>query len=99
MFFNDQELDGRYLLSLNLSPGQFTSTYYSQTPLTFISNALPINVVKQRDVQRITFTGKISRTLAQTSLADYWQNPIRQGLVNSNVYILQLQQNFVYSAK
>ncbi|CAF1204774.1 unnamed protein product [Adineta ricciae] len=98
VFFNDQELDGRYLSSLSLSPGQFTSTFYSQTPLTFISNALPINVVKQRDVQQITFTGKISRTLAQTSLADYWQNPIRQGLVNSNVYILQLQQNFVYSA-
>ncbi|CAF4296862.1 unnamed protein product, partial [Adineta steineri] len=38
-----------------------------------------------------------SRTLAQTALIDYWQNPAKQGLTNANVYILQLQQYFVYS--
>ncbi|UJR35334.1 hypothetical protein I4U23_028095, partial [Adineta vaga] len=98
LFYNDQELDGRYLSALILSPSQFAGPYYSQIPLTYISNIVPNNIVKQRDVQQITFTGKISRTLAQASLVDYWQNPIRQGLTNSNVYILQLQQYFVYSS-
>ncbi|CAF1547561.1 unnamed protein product, partial [Adineta steineri] len=97
LFYNDQELDGRYLSALILSPTQFTGPYYSQIPLTFVSNIIPSNVVKQRDVQLITFTGKISRTLAQTALIDYWQNPAKQGLTNANVYILQLQQYFVYS--
>jgi hypothetical protein len=68
-------------------------------PLTFVSNQIPINVVKQRDVQQITFTGKISQTLAQSALIDYWQNPIRQGLINANVFIIQLQQYLVYSIK
>lgn len=99
LFYNDQELDGRYLSSLNLSPSQFTGPYYTQTPLTYQSNLIPMNVVKQRDVQQITFTGKISRTLAQTALTDYWQNPVRQGLINANVYIIQVQQYFVYSVK
>lgn len=98
--FNDnQELDGRYLSSLNLSPSQFVGTSSIQIPLTFISNFVPINLIKQRDVQQISFTGKVSQTLAQTALIDYWQNPIRQGLINANVYIIQLQQYFVFSIK
>lgn len=99
VFYNDQELDGRYLSALSLPAGQFSGPYYSQAPLTYISNVVPGNVVKQRDVQQVTFTGKISRPLAQTGLLDYWQNPIRQGLTNANVYILQLQQYFVYTRK
>jgi hypothetical protein len=67
--------------------------------LTYISNLIPINVVKQRDIQQITFTGKVSQTLAQSALTDYWQNPVRQGLTNANVYIIQLQQFLVYSIK
>ncbi len=58
-----------------------------------------MNVVQQRDVQQITFTGKITRTLAQPALIDYWQNPVRQGLINANVYIIQIQQYLVYSIK
>jgi len=99
VFYNDQELDGRYLSSLTLSPSEFIGPYYLQIPLTFISNSIPINVVKQRDVQQITFTGKVSQTLAQSALIDYWQNPVRQGLINANVYIIQLQQFLVYSIK
>ncbi len=99
VFYNDQELDGRYLSSLILSPSEFIGPYYLQIPLTFISNSIPINVVKQRDVQQITFTGKVSQTLAQSALIDYWQNPVRQGLINANVYIIQLQQFLVYSIK
>jgi hypothetical protein len=99
VFYNDQELDGRYLSSLTLSPSEFIGPYYLQIPLTFISNSIPINVVKQRDVQQITFTGKVSQTLAQSALIDYWQNPVRQGLTNANVYIIQLQQFLVYSIK
>ncbi|CAF3582391.1 unnamed protein product [Rotaria sordida] len=97
LFYNDQELDGRYLSSLVLSPSQFMSPFYIQTPLTYVSNLIPTNVVKQRDIQKITFTGKIGQTLAQTALTDYWQNPIRQGLTNTNVYIIQLQQYLIYS--
>jgi len=99
LFYNDQEIDGRYLSSLILSPSQFSGPYYIQTPLTYISNLIPINVFKQRDVQQITFTGKVSQTLAQSALIDYWQNPVRQGLINANVYIIQLQQYLVYSIK
>ncbi|CAF2104402.1 unnamed protein product [Rotaria magnacalcarata] len=98
LFYNDQDLDGRYLSSLVLPQSQFNSPFYIQSPLTYISNLIPINVVKQRDVQQITFTGKVSRTLALTALINYWQNPIRQGLTNANVYIIQLQQYLVYSA-
>lgn len=58
-----------------------------------------MNLVKQRDVQQISFTGKVTQTLSQTALIDYWQNPIRQGLINANVYIIQLQQYFVFSTK
>ncbi|CAF4988463.1 unnamed protein product, partial [Rotaria sp. Silwood1] len=97
LFYNDQELDGRYLSSLVLSPSQFISPFYIQIPLTYVSNLIPANVVKQRDIQKITFTGKISQTLAQTALIDYWQNPIRQGLTNANVFIIQLQQYLIYS--
>jgi len=99
VFYNDQELDGRYLSSLVLSPSEFTGPYYIQSPITYISNVIPSNVVKQRDVQEITFTGKVSQTLAQTALNDYWQNPVRQGLTNANVYIIQVQQYLVYSMK
>ena len=99
VFYNDQELDGRYLSSLILSPSQFTGPFFIQSPLTYISNVQPVNVVKQRDVQQITFTGKVSRTLAQSALIDYWQNPIRQGLTNANVLIIQLQQYLVYAIK
>jgi hypothetical protein len=97
VFYNDQDLDGRYLSTLTLSPSQFIGSFSVQIPLTYISNFIPINVVKQRDVQQITFTGKVSQTLAQSALTDYWQNPIRQGLINANVYIIQLQQFLVYS--
>jgi hypothetical protein len=99
LFYNDQEIDGRYLSSLILSPTQFSGPYYIQTPLTYISNLVPSNVFKQRDVQQITFTGKVSQTLAQSALIDYWQNPVRQGLINANVYIIQVQQYLVYSIK
>jgi hypothetical protein len=99
VFYNDQELDGRYLSSLTLPQSQFMGPYYTQIPLTFVSNQIPFNVVKQRDVQQITFTGKITQTLAQSALIDYWQNPVREGLINANVIIIQLQQYLVYSIR
>ena len=67
--------------------------------MTYISNLQPSNVVKQRDVQQITFTGRVSQTLAQAGLVDYWQNPLRQGLINANVFIVQFQQYLVYAIK
>lgn len=82
-----------------LSPSQFTSPFYVQMPLTYISNSIPINVVKQRDVQQISFTGKVSQSIVLTGLIDYWQNPIRQGLSNANVYIIQFKQYLVFSIK
>ena len=99
LFYNDQELDGRYLSSLILSPSQFIGPFFIQSPLTFVSNQIPVNTFKQRDVQQITFSGKLSRTLAQAALTDYWQNPIRLGLTNANVFIVQFQQYLVYSMK
>ena len=99
LFYNDQILDGRYLSSLVLSPSQFISPFFIQTPLIYISNLMSTNVIKQRDIQQITFTGKVSRTILQAALINYWQNPVRQGLTNANVVIIQWQQYLVYSLK
>jgi hypothetical protein len=99
VFYNEQELDGRYLSTLTLSPSQFTGPFYIQSPLTYMSNLQPMNVVKQRDLQQITYTGKVSRQLIQTALFDYWQNPVRQGLTNANIIIVQYQQYLVYTVK
>ncbi|CAF1569467.1 unnamed protein product, partial [Rotaria sordida] len=60
VFYNGQELDGRYLSSLMLSSEQFNGINYIQNPLNYKSNQIFINVIKQRDIQQITFSGKIS---------------------------------------
>jgi len=99
IFYNNQQLDGRYFSALILSSGQFNRINSLQNPLNYISNQIPVDVIQQRDVQQITFTGKVSQTLAQSALIDYWQNPVRQGLINANVYIIQVQQYLVYSIK
>ena len=97
LFYNDQELDGRYTSSITLSSALFSGPYYLQIPLTFISNYVPTSVVKQRYIQQVTFTGKPSRTIVQTALNDYWQIPTRLGLTNSNVYVITFKQYLVYS--
>jgi hypothetical protein len=98
-FYNEQELDGRYLSSLVLSSGQFNRINYIQNPLNYISNQIPIDLIKQRDIQQITFLGKISRLSVERILKDYWQNPVKQGLINANVRIIRLQEYLAYSSK
>jgi hypothetical protein len=95
IFNDDQQLDGRYFSSLILSSGQFTGI----NPLTYISNQIPIDVIKQRDIQKITFSGKLSQLSAERILKDYWQNPIKQGLINVKIIIIQLQKYLSYSSK
>jgi hypothetical protein len=97
IFNNDQQLDGRYSSSsLILSSGQFNSL---QNPLNYISNQIPIDVIKQRDIQQITFSGKLTRLSAEKILKDYWQNPTKQGLTNVNIIIIQLQEYLIYLSK
>jgi len=97
IFNNDQQLDGRYSSSsLILSSGQFNSL---QNPLNYISNQIPIDVIKQRDIQQITFSGKLTRLSAEKILKDYWQNPTKQGLINVNIIIIQLQEYLIYLSK
>jgi len=98
-FYNEQELDGRYLSSLVLSSGQFNRINYIQNPLNYISNQIPIDLIKQRDIQQITFSGKMSRLFVERILKDYWRNPVKQGLINANVRIIQLQEYLAYSSK
>jgi hypothetical protein len=98
-FYNEQELDGRYLSSLVLSSGQFNRINYIQNPLNYISNQIPIDLIKQRDIQQITFLGKISRLSVERILKDYWQNPVKQGLINANIRSIRLQEYLAYSSK
>jgi hypothetical protein len=99
VFSNEQELDGRYLSSLVLSPGQFIGINHLQNPLNCTSNQIPMNVVKQLDVQQITFAGQMSRLSAERILNDYWQNPVKQGLINAKIYLIESQEYLAYSMK
>lgn len=98
-FYNGQELDGRLLSSLVLSPEQFHGFSYAQHPLNFKSNQMPMDLVKQRDVQQIAFSGKMSKLFAERILKDYWQNPTKQGLAKINIDIIQLNEYLAHSSK
>ncbi|CAF1196215.1 unnamed protein product, partial [Didymodactylos carnosus] len=91
-FYNDQEFDGRLVSPLVIGKSQFNGPYILQTPLTYVSNQIPFYVIKQRDTQQITLTGKVGQSLSQAALIDYWQNPIRQGLNTTTVVILRRDQ-------
>lgn len=95
IFSDDQQLDGRYITSLILSSGQFNGI----NPLIYISNQIPTNIIKQHDIQQITFSGKLNRLASERLIQDYWQNPIKQGLINININILQLQEYLSYPSK
>ena len=99
VFSNEQELDGRYLSSLVLAPGQFIGINYLQNPLNYISNQIPIDVVKQLDVQQITFAGQMSRLSSERILKDYWQNPVKQGLINAKIHLIESQEYLAYAMK
>jgi hypothetical protein len=99
IFSNEQQLDGRFLSSIILSSGQFNGINYIQNPLNYKSNQIPMNLIKQRDIQQITFHGKMSRLSAERLLEDYWQNPVKQGLTNVNIVIIKLQEYLIYSSK
>ncbi|CAF3399711.1 unnamed protein product [Rotaria socialis] len=91
-FHNEQELDGRYLSSLVLSAEQFHGYQYVQNPLSYKSNQIPVNIIKQYDIHQITFSEKMSQISAERILKDYWQNPAKQGLTKINIDIIQLQE-------
>ena len=98
LFSDDQLLDGRYFPSLVLSSGQFNRINSLEIPLNYVSNQIPIDVIKQHDVQQITFSGKLTRLSAEKILKDYWQNPIKQGLNNVQIIIIELQEYLSYSS-
>jgi hypothetical protein len=58
-----------------------------------------MDMIKQRDIQQITFSGKLTRLSAERILKDYWQNPIKQGLTNVKITIIDLQEYLSYSSK
>ena len=96
VFHDDHELDGRYLSAIVLPVAQFS---HIQQPLNTISNQIPVDLINQRDIQHITFSGKISPSVAQRILQDYWQNPAKQGLTNVKIFIIKLQEYCAYSSK
>lgn len=99
VFYHEQELDARYIPSLVLYSEQFNSVAYIKKPLYYISNQNLIDVIKQRDVQQITFSGKISKLSAEKLLKDYWQNPAKQGFININVIVIERQEYLSSSLK
>jgi hypothetical protein len=46
IFYNEQQLDGRFLSSIHLSAGQFNGINYIQNPLNYISNYIPPEFIK-----------------------------------------------------
>ncbi|CAF0904049.1 unnamed protein product, partial [Adineta ricciae] len=96
VFHDDHELDGRYLSAVTLSVAQFS---HIQQPLNTISNQIPVDLINQRDIQHITFSGKISPSVAQRILQDYWQNSAKLGLANVKIFIIKLQEYLAYSSR
>lgn len=99
VFSDDQELDGRYSPSIILTRERFDKLDYLESPLNEISNQMPANLVRLRDIQHIAFAGKLDRMVATTLLQDYWQNPMKQGLIDAQVSIIQFNELLAYSSK
>ncbi len=98
IFANEEQLDGRYHSPLILSSGQFYRVEALQNPLSYSSNQIPSNVMKQRDIQKISFLGKMNQLSAKRILEDYWQNPSQQGLTDVTIRIVQLQEYLIHSS-
>ena len=99
VFSNEQLIDGRYFPSLILSSGQFHRTNSLQNPLHYISNQIPNNVVVQRDIQQIILSGKLTPFAAEHILQDYWENPLKQGLTNVQIKVIDLQEYLSNSSR
>jgi hypothetical protein len=99
VFHDEDELDGRYSSSIVFAKGQFNKFDYLQSPLNDISNRMPSDLIEQREIQHITFSGKMNRLVAARLLQDYWQNPRKQGLTTAKVSVIQLQGYLAYSSK
>ena len=98
-FSNEQQIDGRYFPSLILTSGQFHRMNTLQNPLNYISNQFPNNVIEQRDIQRIIFSGKLTHYSAESILKDYWENPLKQGLANLQLKIIDVQEYLSNSSR
>lgn len=98
-FSNEQHIDGRYFPSLILTAGQFYRMNSLQNPLNYISNQFPSNVVEQRDIQQIIFSGKLTHYSAERILKDYWENPLKQGLINLQLKIIDVQEYLSNSSR
>lgn len=98
-FSNEQLIDGRYFSPLILSSGQFHRTNSLQNPLTFTSNQIPDNALQQRDIQQIIFSGRVTRFAAEHILQDYWENPLKQGLTNVQIKVIDLKEYLSNSSR
>ena len=99
VFYNEQLLDRRYASSLILSSRHFNGMKLIENLINYASNQFQPDLIKQRDIQQITFSGKMSHLSAARILKRYWQNPFEQGLTNVNVTIRQMQEYLVFTSK
>ena len=99
VFHDENELDGRYSAPFPLASDQPIGMDEVQPLLSFVHNEIPIDVINERHLQQISLTGKISRMSAERMLKDYWQNPLKQGLTDARIHIVQLQEYLAYSMK
>ena len=99
VFHDGNELDGRYSAPFLLSSDQPMAMNEVQTPLSFVHNQIPIDLINERHLQQISFTGKISSKSAEQMLKDYWQNPFKQGLMDARISIVHRQEYLAFSMK
>lgn len=98
-FSDEQQIDGRFFPSLILTAGQFHRMNTLQNPLNYISNQFPSSIIEQRDIQQIVFSGKLTQYSAERILKDYWENPLKQGLANIQLKIIDIQEYLSNSSR
>lgn len=65
--------------------------------LPIASHSIPDSFIRERDIQTIRFTGKLSFGSAQRLLIDYWQNLLHPLSTTIQVSILNIQEYFAPS--
>lgn len=70
-----------------------------QIPISFDSKKIPADLIKQRHLQQITFTGRLTERIAEELLQSYWQQRALDGSMDVSITILQMQDYLIPSMK
>ena len=94
-----EQLDGRLFPSFHSLSEKMTGVTDRQIPISFDSKKIPADLIKQRQLQQITFTGKLTERSAEDLLQSYWRQRALDGPMDVSVTILQLQDYLIPSMK